>query len=54
MDEPRTDETKVEQELEVEDLEVQSTEADTVRGGAGKKREDDGVEAQHNETLLEV
>jgi hypothetical protein len=52
MDEPRTDEPKIEQEpLEVEDLEVQSTEAEAVRGGA-KKLERDGVDAQHNETLL--
>jgi len=49
MDDQRKDDEKPE---ELEDLEVDTETAEDVRGGAGKKRDNDGVEAQHNETLL--
>jgi len=53
MNDQRKDDAKPEPELEVEDLEVRDDAADEVRGGAGAQLPDDGVDAQHNETLLE-
>ena len=49
MDDQPKDDAKLE---DIEDLEVDDDTSEEVRGGAAKKLDRDGVEAQHNETLL--
>jgi hypothetical protein len=49
------DDTTVEQDEHVEDLDVDPADTENVKGGAASslvRKDEPGVEAQHNETLL--